>query len=108
MLATFSEDTRNVIKGGFDENGKPLKHNAAFLKELALVSRTINPVHTVVGADGGSIASSVMDEIATIEAKMGDKKSSYWTGPLVDGKNTKEQARLLQLYEWRDNQKKKA
>lgn len=97
LVKTFSEQTRNALVAAIDSDGYPLLNNKSFLKDMAVMARTINPIDTVVSGNGSNQMSSVDDEIKGIEAKMGTKE--YY-------KDEKTQARYRQLVEWRDKQKK--
>lgn len=66
------------------------------------MARTISPIDTVVGTGGGNQMSSIDDEIKAIEARMsGPERDAYF-------KDDKAQKRLLQLYDWKDRNKKSA
>lgn len=106
LTKTFSQETRNALAGALDSEGYPLLNNKSFLKDLATVARTINPVDVVVSGNGGDQMGSVTDEIGEIEKQIRDSNSDYWKGPKIDGRNTKMQARYLQLIDWKDRQKK--
>jgi hypothetical protein len=101
LIKTWSEDTRNALSDALDSNGMPLLNNAAFLRDMAVQARTINPISTVVSGGGASQMSSVEDEIKAIETRMATDRDAYF-------KDTKAQARYLQLIEWKENQKKRA
>lgn len=102
LLSTFSVEAQQAIQFGHDNKGMPLLDNTAFLKDLAVMSRALNPVTTLVPSGGGNQMDSVQGEIAMIEKRMTDDRDGYF-------KDNKMQERYRQLLEWQDkNQKKTA
>jgi hypothetical protein len=104
---TFSEATRDALASALDSNMMPLMDNAAFKRDLAMIARALNPHDIVTDPSGSSQYASVEDEISSIVKLMPDKNSEYWKGPLVNGKDTKLQARYLELVSWTEAQKAK-
>jgi hypothetical protein len=77
-------------------------NNPAVLRDLAQLSRTVNPFATVVPTGGGDRMGSVDDEISKIQGMMGDRNSEYWKGPKDEKtQKTKLEQRYLDLQEWR-------
>lgn len=97
----FSQETRNALAGALDSNGMPLLNNKAFLKDLALIARTINPVDTVPGGGAGNQMDNVNDRIKTIEDRMANDRDGYF-------KDEKMQKEYRDLLEWRDRNTKRA
>ena len=97
---TWSRDARIALGGAMDSDGFPLLNNKAFLKEMVLMSRVINPVDTVTTGGGGDQMASVETEIKAIEAKIGGTKEER------DGyyKDEKLQKRYQDLLGWRATQ----
>ena len=100
LLNTYSMETQRAIQFGKDNKGMPLLSNASFLRDLAVHSRMINPVTTVVPGSGGDQMQSVDTEIASIEQRMADDRKGYF-------KDEKMQARYRDLLQWRENQKER-
>lgn len=73
-------------------DGKLLGDDPGFIRWLVSQARELNPVATVVpGASNPSQA--IETELAGLRAKMGDRASDYWKGPMA----TKHQARYREL-----------
>lgn len=104
LLNTFSAESQSALQFGVDANGMRFLDNKFVMRDLAVMSRMINPVTTVVGGGGGSQADSVDTEIAQLDALMGDRESKYWKG----SESEKLQARYRDLVGWKENQKKRA
>lgn len=102
LLDTFAPDTQELLYSAIGHDGVPIINNPAVLRDLAQLSRTVNPFPTVVPAGGGDRMGSVDDEIGKIEGLMADRQSEYWKGPKDEktGK-TKLEARYLDLQEWK-------
>lgn len=100
-LQTMPQNFRDIVAGGFDQNGMPLRYNAEFIKGLVTTARTINPVDLVVGGVGTSQASTVADEIAAIEKRMSDDRDGYY-------KDERMQQRYRDLITWQENNKRVA
>lgn len=99
----------NIIEGMLDTNlpsDSPLKKNilgaievnADYAKFIAGLARQINPVATIVPAGGNQI-NAIGDELAKLEAMMGNRGSEYWKGPMAE----KHQARYRDLVKARDS-----
>lgn len=104
LLATFPDDARAALQDGKDNNGMRLLDNIGLMRGLAALSRQLNPVTTILPGSGGDQAQSVDTEIAAIEKRFSGSKEeadAYY-------KDAPAQARLRELYDWRDNQKKKS
>lgn len=93
FLDTLPEGVAAAFREGKGADGVPLGYNAEVLKWLTSLALDANPLATVVPGAGGQQASALADEIASLEAKMGDRNSDYWKGPLA----AKHQARYLEL-----------
>lgn len=100
LVATWSADAQKAFLNGFDDKGMPLKDNVNFMRDMAQLARTINPVSTLIPAGGGSQGASVDTEIATIEKRMAEDRNGYF-------KDQKMQDRYKELLEWRENQKQR-
>lgn len=100
LVATWSANSQNAFKNGFDDKGMPLKDNVNFMRDMAQLARTINPVSTLIPNGGGSQGASVDTEIANIEKRMETDRDGYF-------KDQAMQNRYGELLAWRENQKKK-
>jgi hypothetical protein len=98
LLNTYSRETQEALQFGVDSNGIPLLNNPHVLRDLAIQSRIINPVSTVVAGGGTNQAASIDTEIDTIEKRMSEDRNGYF-------KDQKMQDRYKELLTWRENQK---
>lgn len=96
---TWSQETRNALAGAVDSEGFPLLNNPAFLKDLAVMARTINPIDTVVGSHSGNQMSSVVDELKKISDFRKKDRNAYF-------KDEGMQKRERELLDWQSRQKK--
>lgn len=101
MLATFPDEAKNAVLNAVDLKGIAIFNNPHVVKAFAQLARTLNPNATITPNTSGDIAKSVGDEIATIEKRMKDDPRGYWG-------DEKMQARLRELYAFRDSQPKAA
>lgn len=74
-------------------DGTPIGYDPKAMRELAMLSRQLNPLHTIVTSGTGDKAQLVSDEIKHLEGLMGSRESEYWKGPNAD----KNQARYREL-----------
>ena len=72
---------KEALAFGRSADGTPIGYNAKAMRELAMLSREINPLHTIVTSGSGDKAQLVSDEIKHLEGLMGDHGSEYWKGP---------------------------
>jgi hypothetical protein len=93
FLDTLPEAVADAFRHGKGADGVPLGYNADVLKWLTAQAMEANPVATVVPGAGANQASAIADEMAALEAKMGNRQSDYWKGPTA----AKQQARYLEL-----------
>lgn len=100
-LDTLPEPVANAFRHGKGADGVPLGYNADVLKWLTAQAMEANPVATVVPGVGANQASAIADEMAALEAKMGNRQSDYWKGPTA----AKQQARYLELVSAREKLK---
>lgn len=109
LLDTFAPETQELLYGAIGHDGVPIINNPNILRDLAVLSRTVNPVSTVVPNGGGDRMGSVDDELGKINGMMADRNSEYWKGPKDEktGK-TKLEQRFLDLTQWKLNQKPRA
>lgn len=102
LLDTFAPDTQDLLYNALGGDGTPMINNPAVLRDLAVLSRTVNPFPTVVPNGGGDRMGSVDDEITKIEGMMADRNSEYWKGPRDDKtQKTKLEQRYLDLQDWK-------
>lgn len=80
LLAQAPQEAAAALMSARTQDGRALANYPSVIRWLAGLAREINPVATLVpgAADQGK---AVSDEIASIEAKMGDRNSEYWKGP---------------------------
>lgn len=75
------------------EDGTPVGYDANVMRDLAMLSRELNPLHTIVTSGQGDKAKLVSDEISNLKGMMGSPESEYWRGPNAE----KNQARYREL-----------
>lgn len=80
------------------------KSDAGFAKALMGLILQVDPVGTVVTAEGQNQVQALSDEIANLVKMSGDKNSEYWKGP----KAAHHQARLRELNDAQARVSKKA
>lgn len=97
LLDGAPEGVKDKIFGARAPDGVPLGSDPGFLRFLAQMAREVNPAATVVPG-AANPGAAIADEIASIEAMMGNQQSEYWTGPKAD----KYQARYRELISARD------
>jgi hypothetical protein len=108
LTESAPEGVKDRLMGGYTADGKKIGDDPAVLKWLANLSREINPAGTVV-PPGPNAATSISEEIATLNKLMGDKSSEYWTGPKVAGtQETKMQVRYRELVTAQEKMKGRA
>lgn len=98
---TWSQATQEALAGALDSNGFPLLNNKDFLKDMAVIARTINPIDTVPSSGAGNTMNGVTERIAEIEKRMVDDRDGYFK----DEKMQDEYRKLLDFRE-RNTQKK--
>lgn len=86
---------KDTIMGARGPDGKPLGSHPQVLRWLTDLARQTNPAGVVLPGAGGNLASSIADEIASIEKFMKEDRSAY-------NKDEKKQARLRELYSARE------
>lgn len=94
LVETMPEDVRDLFMNARLGDGTVLLNHPDMARWLALTSRQLNPVHTVVPGAGSNIAGAIDDEIASIEKVMKEDRSKY-------NANEQMQSRLRDLYEAR-------
>lgn len=95
LLDTLPEPVADAFRHGKGADGMPLGYNAEVIKWLTGLALEANPLATVVPGGGTNQATAVAEEMAALEAKMGNRQSDYWKGP----KAASQQARYLELVE---------
>lgn len=79
FLDTAPEGVKQQIMGARLENGAPLASDPNALKWLIDMALMANPATTLV-PPGGTVESSIVDEMQTLENMMGNTESEYWKG----------------------------
>ncbi len=97
LLEAAPPGVKDVILAGRGPDGRPLMANADFIRTLNAWAREINPVSTVVPNAGANIGTAIDDELKGIEAKMRDRSSEYWKGPMVE-KNGRKDTEMAHRY----------
>lgn len=78
LLSSAPEGVADKILGAMDSDGIPLAYKPEVQEWLAGLAREINPVSTIIPANG---AATVSDELANLTKLAGDLNSEYWVGP---------------------------
>lgn len=87
-----------------DDNERMLGDNPAFIKAIAALNRELNPVSTLIPANGGDPAKGLADRMAEIEKLMPDRNSAYWKGSTAESM----QSEYRELITARDKMKARA
>lgn len=93
VLALMPVELKSELLSARTESGQLVGNTAAFNRWAAELGRELNPAATLIPAGGSDSVKTVADEIAKIEAKMGDQRSDYWHGPT----SVTQQARYREL-----------
>ena len=101
MLNHGGEDLFSVIAGARGPDGKGLANNPVVVRWLASHAREMGFVQGTVVPAGGDLGKGIEDEIAGLEKRMADDMPGW-------RKDTKAQARYMQLLGARDRMKKAA
>ena len=72
---------KEALAFGRGQGGIMHGHDARVLRDLAMLARELNPLHTIVTSGTGDKAQLVQDEIKHLEGLMGVPNSEYWSGP---------------------------
>lgn len=94
FLGKLPDGVGNKIVSATDANGLPISNDPAIARWLAGLAREDNPLAAVVDGSGDK-AKGLADEILSFKAKMGDKNSDYWKGPMAE-QNQKRYRELLE------------
>ena len=84
-------------------DGTPIGSSVEGLEWIAHLARQLNPMGTIVPA-GGASGADLAKELATIEAKMGNRNSDYWKGAKDANGQTALQARYKELITYQQAQ----
>jgi hypothetical protein len=99
LVETMPANVRGEFVGARLQNGNALINHPDIARWLASISRTVNPVSTVVPGAGANVASAIEDEIKTIEGTMKTDRKKY-------NSDEKMQSRLRDLYNARERASK--
>lgn len=77
LLDTAPTGLKDAFLHGRLADGTPIGSSAGMLEFMALLSRQINPVGTVVPGAGANISNSIADEITKIEKVMREDRKTY-------------------------------
>ncbi len=94
--SAFGEEAKAQLMNGRYQDGRGFFNDPAVLKGLANVARQLNDVAPLIQQDPEKLQ-SLHDEIASIEALMGNRSSEYYKGPKAE----QLQARYRELVELR-------
>jgi hypothetical protein len=97
-LDSLPEAVAAAFREGRGPNGLPLANNPDLLRWLAEQADHHAPLATLTPGTASSQASAIADELAALEARMGNRSSDYWKGPAAAGL----QARYVELVEARE------
>lgn len=103
LIDTAPPEVAERLRAARGPEDRALLNDFGVLEWLQSLAFQINPMATIVPNASGNVMSAVEDEIAKWEGMMGDRKSEYWSGPKAEAN----QARLRELYAYRESQKGK-
>jgi hypothetical protein len=101
MDSHFSEEAKREILGGRGASGNLLRNHPAFLRDLAALSRELNPAGALVPAGTANAGKAVESELEDLRTMLKSNPDAYW-------KNPKNPARFAELLEARDKMRSRA
>ncbi len=101
FLETAPKGVGAKIANALGPDGGKLMNDPDVMRWLVDLARESNPAGVNLPGGGGTLATSVQDEIGKWEEKMADKSSDYWKGPNAE----KNQQRYRDLVAARDQMK---
>lgn len=84
LIATWPGDLAANVLSARTPDGKKLGDLPGFIKQLASLSRELNPMATLVPAGSADPAKAASDRIADLKKMMADRNSDYWRGPKAE------------------------
>lgn len=100
LLSMFPKEAANGLMNGRTASGKPFMNDPDVIRGLLDLAKMVNPTGTPMTGGEEGMAKSVDEEIKAIEARMVTDRAGY-------DKDEKQQARLRELYDARDNIQKR-
>lgn len=101
LLDTAPEGVKDKIMNSRLQDGTPLASDPNTLRFLVDLALQINPATTLVPGAGNNLHGAISDELASLEAMMGNRNSEYWKGPKAEA----HQKRFRELVTARDKMK---
>lgn len=81
LLASWPKDVADSLLTARMPDGSIAGNNPGLLRQLARLSREMNPTATLIPAGSADPAKSVQDRLNELTGMMGDRSSAYWKGP---------------------------